>query len=75
MNSDEIKYAMQNFLPVVFEGKKYRYIQAYIYRVVKNIHTGKYKGIFQVELLDMNGFTVVIASTDKIKLYEEAKAE
>lgn len=75
MNSDEIKHAMQNFLPIEYEGKKYQRIQAYIYRVIKNNHTGRYNGIFQVELLDMCGSSVVIAPTDKIKLYEEARAE
>lgn len=75
ISSERIKAAMQNFTPVEFDGKVYDCITAYIYRVVKDRMTSKYKGVFQVELLDKCKFSVVIAPIDKIKILDESGVE
>lgn len=69
MTGEEIKKAMRKLSPVEFEGIKYKRISAYIFRVIENPRGG-YKEILQVELLDRNGGSVVIAPIDKVNLYE-----
>lgn len=70
MTSAEIKKAMVNFSPVIYKGIEYQKINAYIYRIFVNPHTGKYKEAFQVELLDKNGQSVTIANADDVNLLE-----
>lgn len=70
MTSEQVKEAMHNFTPVIYDGIKYKRISAYIYRVVFNKHTGKYKTIYQVELLDKNENSVTIADLTKVELIE-----
>lgn len=73
MTSAEIKQAMQAFAPIEYNGAVYERITAYIYRIIKDPHTGKFRAIFQVELLAKSGNSVTIASTDKIRVYEREK--
>ena len=68
MTSAEIKTAMQNSSPVKFNGVEYKSITAYIYRRVTDIHTGKDKFIFQLELIDRSGHSVTIADAEKVEL-------
>lgn len=68
MTSAELKEAMRNASPVKFNGVEYQNIAAYIYRRVTDIHTGGYKFIFQVELIDRSGHSVTIADAEKVSL-------
>ena len=68
MSSEEIKQAMIDFAPVMYEGIKYKRISAYIYRVIRSNHGDTYKTTFQVELLDYNENCVVIADPKKVEL-------
>ena len=52
MTSEEIKQAMHNFSPVIYDGIEYERITAYIYRIIKTHKAGKYKTIMHVELQD-----------------------
>ena len=71
MTSEEIKKAMHSRTPVVYDGIVYKCISAYIYRMAENPATRGFKPILQVELLDRNGGSVVIASPNKITIHEE----
>ena len=68
LTSEQTKEAMIKFKPVSYDGIPYKRITAYIYRVVKNGDT--YKTVFQVELLDRNEHSVVIADPQKVELIE-----
>lgn len=68
MTSEEIKKAMKEFLPVVYNGNEYERINAYTYRIYKNQHTGRYREAFQVELQSIGANSVTIAEADKVKL-------
>lgn len=68
MTSEEIKTAMHNFSPVTYNGIAYKRITAYIYRVIEKHSKGQYKAILQVELLDNNSHSVVIADAKKVEL-------
>ena len=70
MTSEEIKQAMLNFTPVVYEGIEYERITAYIYRVVALHKEGNYKTVLQVELLDKNSNSVAIADAKKVSIAE-----
>lgn len=70
MTSEEIKQAMLNFTPVVYEGIEYERITAYIYRVVALHKEGNYKTVLQVELLDKNSNSVVIVNAKKVEPLE-----
>lgn len=69
-SSAAIKKAMVNITPVIHRGITYHKINAYIYRIYQDPHTGKYKEAFQLELQDKNGKSVTIASADDVKLLE-----
>lgn len=68
MTSEEIKQAMRNETPVTYKGVKYDKITAYIYRAVKDNHTGKIKFIFQVEVVDHCGNSVSIVDAGKVEV-------
>lgn len=70
MTSEEIKAAMYNFSPVIYDGIRYKRITAYIFRVVALRGRNAYKTVLQVELLDYNENSVTIADANKIKLVE-----
>lgn len=70
MTSEEIKQAMRNETPVKYNGVKYDKITAYIYRAIKDNHTGLIKFIFQVELVDTCGISVLIADAGKVELIQ-----
>lgn len=70
LTSEQIKKAMLNFTPVKYEGIVYKRISAYIYRVIRSKHNDTYKTIYQVELLDKNEHSVVIADPQKVELIE-----
>lgn len=71
MTSAEIKKAMVNFTPVEYKGVVYKKINAYIYRIIINPQTHKYKEVFQLELLDKRGQSVTIANANDVKIKEE----
>lgn len=68
MTSEEIKKAMLEFAPVIYKGIVYKNINAYIYRIYKNPHTGRYKECFQLELQDYCGNSVTIANANDVQL-------
>ena len=70
MTSEEIKKAMVNFSPVIHKGIEYEKINAYIYRIYVNPHTGRFKEGYQLELQDKNGNSVTIASANDVNLLE-----
>lgn len=70
MTSEEIKAAMYNFSPVRYEGRRYKRITAYIFRVVALPGRNAYKTVLQVELLDANLNSVTIADANKIEILE-----
>lgn len=70
MTSEEIKKAMRNFSPVRYKGIEYEKINAYIYRIYRNPHSGKYKAAFQLELQDKRANSVIIAEAEKVELIE-----
>ena len=73
MTSEEIKNAMINFSPVVYNGIEYERITAYIYRIVKTHSAGKYQTILQVELQDKNTNSITIADAKKVELLKGAE--
>lgn len=69
MKSEEIRKAIDERTPVVYEGKVYSCIQAYIYRMIRDPHNGRYHSILQVELLSRsNSNSVIIADPRKVEL-------
>ncbi len=66
MTSEEIKQAMYDFAPVMYNGIEYARISAYIYRVVETHKKDTYKTILQCELVDKCGQAVVIAEATKV---------
>ena len=70
MTSEEIKKAMREFLPVRYKGVEYAKINAYIYRIYRNPHSGRYKEAFQLELQDKRANSVIIAEAEKVELIE-----
>ena len=70
MTSEEIKQAMRNETPVMYNGVKYEKISAYIYRAIKDKHTGLIKFILQVELVDVCGISVIIADARKVEFLQ-----
>lgn len=71
MTSEEIKKAMVNFSPVIHRGIEYKKINAYIYRIYVNPHTGRFKEAYQLELQDKNGQSVTIADAKDVNLLEK----
>lgn len=71
MTSEQVKEAMRNFSPVIYDGIEYKRITAYIYRVIKSKHEATFKTILQVELLDRKECSVTIADPKKVELKEE----
>ena len=61
MTSTEIKKAMQQEKPVVYNGTEYACIREYIY---------DWKGKLSVSLLDKNRNTLVRAPVDMVRLAE-----
>lgn len=70
MTSEEIKKAMLNFTPVIYDGIEYERITAYIYRIVKTHKAGKYRTVMQVELQDKKTNSVTVAEARKVELIE-----
>ena len=70
MTSEEIKKAMREFAPVIYKGIEYQRINAYIYRIIENKRTGKFKEIFQLELQDKRGNSITIANANDVNLLE-----
>lgn len=68
MTSDEIKKAMREFAPVIYKGIEYEKINAYVYRIYRNPHTGKFREAFQLELQAVGANSVTIAEADKVQL-------
>lgn len=64
MTSTEIKKAMQQEKPVIYNGIEYACIREYIY---------DWKGKLSVSLLDKNRNTLVRAPVDKVALAERSK--
>lgn len=62
---------MREFAPVIYKGIEYQKINAYIYRICANSHTGKYRETFQLELQDKRANSVTIANADDVKLKEK----
>lgn len=73
MTSEEIKKAMHEFSPVVYNGIEYERITAYIYRIIKTHGAGLYKTILQVELQDKNTNSITIADAKKVELLKGAE--
>lgn len=73
MSSEEIKQAMLDLTPVVYNGIEYERINAYIYRVTKTHKAGLYKTILQVELQDKNSNSITIADAKKVELLKGAE--
>ena len=63
MNNKELKEALINVTPVVYDNIKYRCISAIIYRRKNN---GKI--IVQAELMDMHTTSITIARPNKITI-------
>mgnify|MGYP006378319105 CR=1 FL=1 len=68
LSSDEIKDAMIRFLPIKYDGIRYRRISAYIYRVIETNRPGVYKTALQCELVDRKANSVTIADSRKVEL-------
>lgn len=68
MTSEEIKQAMRDETPVKCKGVEYAKITAYIFRSIKDKHTGKVSFKLQCELLDRCGISVVIVDAGKVEL-------
>ena len=68
MTSAEIKEAMKNDSPVKCNGVEYSRITAYIFRSIKDNHTGKIGFKLQCELLDRCGVSIVIVDAGKVEL-------
>lgn len=73
MTKEEILNAMKSFSEIEYNGVIYLRIVAYTYRIIVNKHTGNYRGIYQVELLDKCGHSVTVASPDKVKLFNKGE--
>lgn len=71
MTSEEVKEAMDAFAPVWYDGRQFERITAYIYRIIKNPHTGKYKHILQCELQEKVGNSVVIIAAEQVSKERE----
>lgn len=67
MTSDEIKKAMREFAPVIYNGNEYERINAYTYRIFRTPN-GNYREIFQVELQSIGANSVTIAEAKKVTL-------
>lgn len=67
MTSKEIKQAMQDGTPVVCDGVQYQRITAYIYRAIKDKHTGKISCRLQCEVLDRCGISVSVVDAGKVE--------
>lgn len=69
MTIEEVKEAMTNFSPVKYEGIVYNRITAITRRIIEDKHKeGLFHMIYQVELLDKNKWSVVIANPEKVEL-------
>lgn len=68
MTSEQVREAMLNFTPVIYDGIIYKRITAYTYRVIKSKHRDTYKVVYQVELLDRNEHSVTIADPEKVEV-------
>lgn len=68
VTSEEVKTAMLNFTPVLYDGIVYDRITAYIYRVIELHKRGHYKAVLQVELLDKSKNSVTIVDAHKVEL-------
>ena len=62
---------MLTLSPIVCDGIEYKYITAYIYRLVKS--RGTYKTVLQCELLDKSETSVTIANAKNVELARRVK--
>ena len=74
MTSQEIRKAIDDRVPVLYEGKVYPRINAYIYRMIRDPYNGKEHTILQVEIQDKVNNSVFIADPRKVSVAEKEKA-
>ena len=67
MTSEEIKQAMRDGTPVKCNGVEYQRITAYIYRAIKDKHTGRITFKLQCEVLDRCGISVSVVEAGKVE--------
>lgn len=72
MKPEEIRKAIDERAPVVYEGKVYPCITAYIYRMIRDPYNGRYHPILQVELLSKSNVnSVLIVDPRKVELADK----
>ena len=72
MKPADIRKAIDERLPVVYDGKVYPRMTAYIYRMIRDPYSGRYHSILQVELLSKsNSNSVLIVDPRKVELAEK----
>ncbi|MBQ7826853.1 MAG: hypothetical protein IJ386_01145 [Clostridia bacterium] len=55
-------------MPVIYREKKYKLIQAVIYRMPYENQRAAYNGYYQAELLEYSGSAVVIADPAEVEV-------
>lgn len=69
MKPEEIRKAVDDRAPVVYEGKVYPRITAYIYRNIRDPYNGKPRSILQVEIQSgSNSNSVFVGDPRKVEL-------
>lgn len=68
MTPKEAKEAMETRMPVIYRDKKYKLIQAVIYRMPYENQRTAYNGYYQAELLEYSGSAVVIADPAEVEV-------
>lgn len=68
MTPKEAREAMETRVPVMYREKKYKKIQAVIYRMPYENQRAAYNGFYQVELLEFSGSAVVIADPAEVEV-------
>ena len=72
MKPNEIRKAIDERAPVIYEGKVYPCINAYIYRMIRDPYKNRYHSILQVELQsNSNSNSVLIVDPRKVELATE----
>ena len=72
MTTAEIRQAIDDRVPVIFEGKEYPCINALIYRMIRDPYTGRYHTVVQVEIADKSrpSESAFIADPRKVSVKE-----
>ena len=73
MSPQETKDAIDRKLPVLYEGKVYPRINAYIYRMIRDPYNGKEHTILQIEIQDKVNNSVFIADPRKVSVVQKEK--